>query len=274
MTREALTPAEFTKLRQLAYAKWGIDINPAKLELVNGRLRKLIASGTAATISEVVKTLEKGGGAAFELRVFDVLSTNMTSFFRESEHFDCLVKEVITPIANSGSRRPLRFWSAACSKGCEPYSLAMVLRDSLPQAKDWDVKILASDLSQSVLAEARRGVYDDNWVENLPRDLVQRHFVKGQGSAAGKYKVRKEVAELVTFALVNLNGPWKHKGPFDAIFCRNVMIYFDEPTRNRLIARMQKMIRPGGLLVLGSSEALSDPPKDLTRVQPAVYRAA
>ena len=274
MSQPVLNDLEFTKLRRIAYAKWGIDISPSKHELVNGRLRKLLGSGVAGSLSEVIRTLEKGGGTAFDLAVFDVLSTNMTSFFREAEHFECLSREVLDPLLASGERRPLRFWSAACSKGCEPYSMAMVLRDKLPDIDKRDVKILASDLSQSVLAEARRGVYDSSWVADLPKDLVARHFVAGKGPAEGKVRVKPEVSRLVTFALINLNAEWQHKGPFDAIFCRNVMIYFDEPTRNKLIARLRQMIRPGGLLVLGCSEALSDPPETLKRLQPAVYRAA
>lgn len=274
MHQQALNDLEFTKLQRIAYAKWGIDINPGKLELVNGRLRKLLSAGLAGSVSEVIQKLEWGGDTAFELAVFDVLSTNMTSFFREAEHFECLSREVLDPLLASGERRPLRFWSAACSKGCEPYSMAMVLRDKLPDIENWDVKILASDLSQSVLAEARRGVYGLSWVDELPKDLVARHFMTGTGAAKGKVRVKPEVSKLVTFALINLNAKWRHNGPFDAIFCRNVMIYFDEPTRSKLIERLRQMIRPGGLLVLGCSEALSDPPKTLKRLQPAVYQAA
>lgn len=274
MLNQKLSDIEFAKVRKLSYAKWGIDINPSKVDMINGRLAKFVKDGGAASLTELVKRLERGGDTNFELGVFDVLSTNMTSFFREKEHFDCLVEDIIKPLAEKGRGGRLRLWSAACSKGCEPYTMSMVLRDNLPNYDKWDVKILASDLSRSVVAEAKTGIYPANMVTDLPGDIISRHFIKGTGPAAGKYKVHPAIAANITFGLVNLVGAWKHSGPFDAIFCRNVMIYFDEPTRNKLIERMQRLLRPGGLLVLGCSEALSDPPASLTRVQPAVYRAA
>lgn len=274
MYRQDLTDDEFATLRTLAHAKWGLDVNPAKAELVKGRLLQLVASNRVQAIGDIVRLLQAGDDPSLELEVFDVLSTNMTSFFREPAHFECLAREVLEPLVRSGKRRPIRLWSAACSKGCEPYSMAMVLRETVPAHAGWDAKILASDLSQSVLTEARRGVYDANLIADLPQALVARHFVQGQGAALGKVRVSAELHKLVTFALINLNAAWKHTGPFDAIFCRNVMIYFDESTRKRLISRLQTLLRPGGLLVLGSSESLSEPPNALSRVQPAVYRAA
>jgi len=274
MANELISDIEFSKLRSIAHAKWGLSINPWKVELVAGRMRKFMREGWAESVAEVLKRLERGGDEDFELGVFDVLSTNLTSFYREKEHFDCLVSELIEPASKSGRGGRLRFWSAACSKGCEPYTLAMVLRDHLPNLDSWDVKILASDLARSVVAEARRGVYKHNMVEGLPADVISRHFHRGTGSAEGLLRVRPEVSALVTFALVNLTGPWAHPGPFDAIFCRNVMIYFDESTRMSLVHRMRSLLRPGGLLILGSSEGLSSTPSNLERVQPAVYRAA
>lgn len=274
MMTSRLSDSEFAKVRSLAHAKWGIDINPSKVDMINGRLLKFIKNGGAASLPELVKTLEAGGGKDFELGVFDVLSTNMTSFFREKQHFDCLIEDIVKPIAASGKPGRLRLWSAACSKGCEPYSMAIALREFLPNFEEWDIKILASDLSRSVVAEARRGVYPDDHVESLSDEIVSRHFIKGTGSAAGYVKVHPALSKVITFGLVNLVGPWPHTGPFDAIFCRNVMIYFDATTRDSLVGRMQGMLRPNGLLILGCSEALGTPPPKLTRVQPAVYRAA
>ena len=274
MVHSMISDIEFERLRKIAHAKWGLDINPGKVQLVTGRMQKFLREGWAESVAEVLERLERGGDEHFELGVFDVLSTNLTSFYREKEHFDCLVSELLEPAVATGRPGRLRFWSAACSKGCEPYTLAMVLRDHLPNIESWDIKILASDLARTVVAEARKGVYKSNMVEDLPADIIKRHFQKGSGPAAGFYRVRPEVSRVVTFALVNLTGAWSHRGPFDAIFCRNVMIYFDEPTRMSLIARLRGLLRPGGLLVLGSSEGLSETPSDLQRVQPAVYRAA
>ena len=264
----------FLRIRTLAHARWGLDINPGKLELINGRMSKLLRQRAGETVDSVLDQLERGGDAALDMQVFDVLSTNLTSFFREREHFDSLDEHVIQPLVAAGGPRRLRLWSAACSKGCEPYTMAMVLRDRLPDPDTWDVRILATDLAQSVVEEARRGIYKANMVEDLHPDLVRRHFQTGQGDFAGHYRVRPELRRMVTFGLVNLIAPWPHQGPFDAVFCRNVMIYFDEPTRRALVERLRGLLRPGGMLYLGSSESLSEVPGHLQRVQPAAYRAA
>ena len=271
---DSLNDHQFEQLRRKAYALWGLDVKSHKREMVQGRLRKLVVSGQADSLASLVAALDAGVGDPLSMEVFDALSTNMTSFFRENDHFDCVRDELLEPLLASGRRRPLRFWSAACSKGCEPYSLAMLLRDTLSDIDSWDVKILASDLARSVVDHGRRGIYEASWVEGLDPKLVERHFIRGKGAHSDKFRVTPELSRLVTFALVNLNGPWVHKGLFDVIFCRNVMIYFDEPTREKLVGRLQDMLKPGGLLIVGSSEALNQPPVSLTRVRPAVYRAA
>ena len=273
MSPTLLTDAQFRTLCKLAHQKWGLDIQPGKLELVSGRIRQYLRAN-GGTAQAVIETVARGDDREVDLKVFDALSTNLTSFFREPAHFDCLRREIIEPARAKGRPQRLRIWSAACSKGCEPYSLGMVLRDSIPEIEGWDVKVLATDLARSVVKEARRGVYKKDLVTDLPAEIVSKHFTKGTGEAAGHYRIKPEVRKLVTFGLTNLTGPWHQRGPFDAIFCRNVMIYFDEATRDKLVTRMRGMLRPGGLLVLGSSEGLVDTPKSLTRVQPAVYRAA
>ena len=271
---DSLHDLEFEQLRKRAHALWGLDVKANKRSMVEGRLRRLVEGGPMESLSALIGCLERGADDPFALRIFDALSTNMTSFFRERSHFECLREELLEPLVASGRQRPLRFWSAACSKGCEPYSLAMVLRDTLPNIDSWSVKILASDLSQSVITEARRGIYEESCLRDLDPALVERHFVQGRGPLAGKYRVRPELSKLVTFALVNLNGPWVHSGPFDAIFCRNVMIYFDEETCSRLIQRLRGLLVPGGLLFVGSSEVMQQTPNHLDRIRPAVYRAA
>ncbi|HEX5580706.1 MAG TPA: CheR family methyltransferase, partial [Gemmatimonadaceae bacterium] len=200
-----------------------------------------------------------------ELReMIDALTTNKTSFFREPQHFDFLRAKVLPALEG----RPLRIWSAGCSSGEEPYTLAMVLRDTLP-ARDADgSRILATDISARVLARARAATYTPEMLAELPPDLLRRHFAPAQG---GAHRVADPVRRMVSFARLNLMATWPMRGPFDAILCRNVMIYFDKPTQSRLVARFHDLLAPGGHLFVGHSESLTGLEHGFGYVQPAVY---
>ncbi|MBY0461376.1 MAG: hypothetical protein K2V38_29010, partial [Gemmataceae bacterium] len=181
------------------------------------------------------------------------LTTNKTDFFRESHHFDHL-RQTFLPQLRAAGRKRVRVWSAGCSTGEEPYTLAMVLGDECP---GWDVKILASDIDTDVLAAAERGVYDADRARGVPGDLLRRHFLRGTGANAGKVTVRPELRELIAFRQINFMAPeWPMRTRFDAIFCRNVMIYFDRDTQRRLLTRFADLLEPGGLVFLGHSESL------------------
>lgn len=268
MAKHLLTDAQFTKLAQLAYDSWGLELPPGKRVLIDNRITKLMRSDGFETVDALLSRATGAQGGLMSL--FDVLSTNHTGFYRESGHFDCLVDEVIRPY--SEGRWPgngkLRIWSAACSNGSEPYTLGMVLHDNLPDLQRRDVKILATDLSDSALASARRAVYPKKVVGDLPRATVERHFESKEDQVA----VRSHVRNLITFGVVNLVGDWKMNGPFDAIFCRNVMIYFDAPTKAKLIGRLRQLLCPGGLLFVGSSESLIGQVNGLQTVAPGAYR--
>jgi chemotaxis protein methyltransferase CheR len=269
-----LDESQFERVRSLARERFGLDIAEKKLSMVNNRLTKLMRSTGSGSLEKLIASYEQARRSEELLPLFDALSTNLTMFFREAEHFDLLRREIVEPASRvaSGKRPRLRVWSAGCSKGCEPYTISMVLHDTLGDLGGWDARVLATDLAVSELRTARGGVYPDTFVSDLPDDVVARHFTPGVQQGKSCVRVNPRLAGPITFALLNLMEPWKLKGPFDAIFCRNVMIYFDEPTRLDLINRFKALIRPGGFLFLGTSEGLQGQHEDLLRVAPSAFR--
>lgn len=241
---------------------------------VADRPAKFLRESPVEDATEYLEHLANDANEEDMLVFFDLLSTNVTSFFREREHFDYLEREFYTPLARGNTTRPgrrIRLWSAACSTGPEPYSLAMHAMQHLPNLDSWDFKILATDLSNTAIEEARIAMYPKKMLENLDGALVRKHFRRGTGSNEGMVKIAPHIRKLVTIERLNLMDPWPFRGPFDVIFCRNVMIYFDQPTRTRLLARMFELLRPGGILAVGSAETLSGLNSKFRTVQPSVY---
>jgi chemotaxis protein methyltransferase CheR len=274
MLRE-LTKEEFRLIADIAYRRWGLSLPDTKMPMVSGRLSSYARRTGVASIEEFIGRLQSDESQQDLLAIFDMLSTNVTSFFRDPEHFNYLEREFYTALARGNTTLPdrkIRIWSAACSTGAEPYSLAIHAREHLPAIDQWDVRILATDLSDSALAVARRGVYPADMLGSLDPDLVARHFLRGTGRSAGYVKVSPAARDLVTVARLNLIDPWPMKGPMQVIFCRNVMIYFDNPTKQRLVERMYDLLDPGGLLVLGSAETLGGLTTRFQHVQPSIYR--
>ena len=275
MLRE-ITQEEFHLIADIAYKRWGLSLPETKMPMVSGRLASYARRSGLQSIEEFISRLQNGENQKDLLAIFDMLSTNVTSFFRDPEHFAYLERELYTGLARGTLTLPdrkLRIWSAACSIGAEPYTLAMHALDHLPGiGKDWDVRILGTDLSESALANARRAVYPENMVEQLDPELVKRHFLRGSGKCGGYVKVAPQVTDLVTVQRLNLMDPWPMKGPFQVIFCRNVMIYFDNPTKQRLVQRMHDLLDPGGVLVLGSAETLAGLSTTFRHVQPSIYQ--
>lgn len=194
----------------------------------------------------------------------NALTTNLTSFFRESHHFPVLAEHSLQQY--SARRGPLRVWSSACSTGEEPYSIAMTLIDAFGSFKP-PVKILATDLDTNVVAHAARGVYPEDRIAKIPEKDVKRFFLRGKGSSQGMVRVRPELRELIVFRQLNLlSSQWPMRGPFESIFCRNVLIYFDKPTQYQLLSRYRPLLRPDGLLFLGHSESVAHA-ADLFRLQ-------
>lgn len=249
---------DFQRIRRIINDIAGISLADGKRELVYSRLSRRLRHLGLRRFDEYCRLLETGGDHNEEIGEFvNALTTNLTSFFRESHHFDFLGAELLPALIRergAGNRR-IRIWSAGCSTGEEPYSIAMVLRETLP-AVGWDAKILATDLDSNVLATAERGVYDESRIKDLSDARVRRWFQRGRGAQSGQVRVASELRELITFRRLNLMHDWPMRGPFDVVFCRNVVIYFDKPTQRVLFERFADLLVDHGHLFVGHSESL------------------
>ncbi len=263
-----LNHRQFDAISQLIYTKCGISLKKGKEALVRARLMKRLRALKLKTIDEYMVLLDSDQGDREIGTLIDVMTTNKTSFFREAAHFDFLADTVVP---NMRSRK-MRLWSAACSSGEEPYTLAMVLRESIPQIDRADVLILATDISNEMLAIARQGAYSQERTADIPRALRQRYFQHSRRSGENRFQVSNDLKKLVRFGALNLMHTWPMKGPFNAIFCRNVMIYFDRPTQQALINRFWGLLEPGGYLFVGHSEGLSGVKHRFQYTKPAVYK--
>jgi len=263
-----IAAAEFARLSATVYEVAGIVLPPGKEGLVRSRLARRLRELQLTSFEDYLEHVQVDASRRELAHMIDLLTTNKTSFFREAAHFDYLRDEVL---ARRPAGRRLRIWSAGCSSGEEPYTLAMVIRETL--GPGIDARILATDISARVLAKAQAGVYAAETVAEVPDALRRKWFVpaSGPGALPGALRVADDVRGMVRFARLNLMGDWPMKGPFDAIFCRNVMIYFDRPTQERLVNRYHALLAPGGHLFVGHSESLTALRHPLAYVRPAVY---
>ncbi len=248
----AIRDHEFREIRQFLYDETGISLGDSKQDMVCSRLAKRLRHHGLRSFDEYLR-LVREGDAAERQEFINCLTTNKTDFFRESHHFDFL-RDTVIPYARGKGKR-LRIWSAGCSTGEEPYTLAMTLREHCPASDGWDVRILASDIDTAVLAATERGVYAADRVADVPVALLHKYFRRGAGANTGKVAAKPELRELITVRQVNLmEDPWPFRTRFDVIFCRNVVIYFDRETQRRLLTRFAAHLDPRGYLVLGHSE--------------------
>ena len=251
-----LADTEFRFISSLVYGHAGIKIDSGKRELVYARLAKRLR---ALGLDSFVAYCERLRGDAGELRqCINALTTNVTRFFRESHHFDFLRETVIPELVEAsvaGGRRQVRIWSAGCSSGEEPYTIELTLQEC-PQLRDWDVKILATDLDTGILAKARAGIYPESQIEDIPLALRSNWFRRGTNRHAGLIRVHPNLQQRIFFRHLNLKDAWPMRGPFDVIFCRNVVIYFDKDTQHTLFNRFADMLSDPGYLFLGHSENL------------------
>ena len=274
-----MSEREYTLFRDLVHRETGIALGPHKRGLLEARLSKRLRALQLASFSAYYEYLRMHDVSGEERRRFvNAMTTNETAFFREPAHFEHLTTTWLPArraAADAGGPRRLRAWSAACSTGEEPYSIAMTLLDGLADAEKWDVRILASDIDTDVLERATAAVYPLEAVTKLPHTVVHKHFHRGVGTRDGVVRVRPEVRALVTFRRLNfLDEPWPIRAQFDLIFCRNVLMYFDRPTQAHLVARLERMLTPHGLLVLGHAENLLGLASDMRRVTSTIYRHA
>jgi chemotaxis protein methyltransferase CheR len=270
----SLTAQEFALFQRLILREAGIFLADAKRALLVGRLIRRVRELELPTFGAYYARIA-GGDTAELVRLLDAIATNETHFFREPRQFDLLeggvCNEWLADAAAGRRARRVRVWSAACSTGEEPYSIAMVLLERL--GADWEIEIAASDLSTKVLERAAQGVWPIERADEIPENYRRRFMLRGVGPEEGNCRAGKAVRAPVRFERINLNdSEYPLSGMFDAIFCRNVLIYFDPPSRAQVIDRLTRRLVPGGYLFLGHAESAARAGADLVAVMPAVYR--
>ncbi len=251
---------DFQKIATLLREHSGIALAEAKATLVYSRLAKRLRSLGLDSFKEYVRLVSAPGGEKERSLMLAALTTNVTRFFREPHHFEHFAESVLKPMLSSvraGAR--LRVWSSACSTGQEPYSLALTILSHLPEAPKLDVRILATDIDPFVVETARKGVYSDEAVQSIAPGMRERWLEKERAGAERAWRMGAEARALITFKELNLIGPWPMRGRFDAIFCRNVVIYFEEDTQNKVWKRFQEYLNPEGRLYIGHSERIDRP---------------
>ncbi len=265
----ALTDKEYEQFRRLAYQQFGLDLQANKQQLVASRLTKIIRKLGLHSFDQYYRHVtEDRTGKSLEAMI-DALTTNHTSFFREQAHFDFL-KDVVLPQIRQRSQ--VSIWSAACSTGEEPYTIAFTLLDTLGEASRAKIRILATDISTRVLAQAQQGAYPSSRFGDLPAAYLRRYLLKGEGRWSDWYLMKREVRSLVEFRRYNLMESVSHGEVFPVIFCRNVMIYFDRHKQAEVTNRLAQALEPGGYLFIGHSESLNSIDHPLRYVAPAIYQ--
>ncbi|WP_224703915.1 CheR family methyltransferase [Devosia aquimaris] len=264
----SLSEREFSRIKDRVYKVAGISLSDAKRTLVVSRLSKIVRSLGLTSFDSYVDYLERGGNAQDGQEFVNALTTNLTRFYREDHHFEHLRSYVGGLIASKPRGSRLRIWSAGCSTGQEPYTIGMDLLGAFPELKRWDFKILATDIDTAVIAKAARGIYPENETAGLSAERLKPFQRLGDGTV----KIPDAVRELISFKPLNLIAQWPMKGPFDAIFCRNVAIYFDKPTQGEVFGRFSKLLAPDAFLYIGHSENLGSGGEGFRLVGKTIYQ--
>lgn len=274
---EELTDKDlFQHIAEKVHKYCGIDLHSdKKRELIKGRLGRRVRELEFKNLREYFRYVDSDVSGKELAHMVDLLTTNHTHFFREKTHLDLLGSAFESRLQKTTGMLKYRIWSAVCSSGEEPYSIAMTLAEICPDLAKHDVKILATDISRTAVGKARAAIYDADLSQTIDLKILSKYFTKGGGQRerdVGLYSVIQDIRSLVSFAQLNLLDPWPMKGKFDAIFCRNVMIYFDTPTKERLVDRLTDYLSPDGSLYVGHSEGLVGICHQLKSVAPAVYK--
>jgi len=264
-----LDTATFNKFRRLVYEQSGISLGAGKEALVSARVGKRMRALGFDDFRTYLRYLTQDNSSNEIVHLLDAISTNVTSFFREPAHFEFL-SSTVDEWLNQGQRR-FRFWSAASSTGEEPYSMAMTLLE-VTSARSVDLKILATDISTSVLEQCRSGNYEEGKLATVSPVLKERYFDRHQNDRRRYYTAKDVMKRVIAFSRLNLSDPpFPMQGPFDIIFCRNVMIYFDNTVRRALLIEMRRLLRPQGYLVVGHAESLTGMVSDFKSIKPSIY---
>jgi chemotaxis protein methyltransferase CheR len=264
-----LTTTEFEQFRKLAYDKFGLDLRSGKEQLVSARLGKKLRELRLRSFKEYYQYVVNDRTGEALVAMIDALTTNHTSFFREPAHFEFLKKTICPSLRN---RDRIAIWSAACSTGEEPYSIAFTLLEELGLGVIPKVQILATDISTRVLGNAKKAVYPATRFRDLSPQQLRQFLLRGEGQWKDWYLIKKELRESVSFQRLNLMEQFVNLPTFPLIFCRNVMIYFDRATQEDLVGRLSNRLEPGGYLFIGHSESLNGVQHGLQYIQPAIYR--
>ena len=274
LPQEEMTDADFKKISGLVYDLCGINLNEGKKELVKARLGKRMRSGQFQSFRDYYQYVVQDQTGQELVHLLDSISTNFTSFSREQKHFDYIQSELLPALIarkkSNGNR--ILFWSAGCSSGEEPYSIAITLLEALPNLETCTLKILSTDLSSKVLKIAASGIYPHERIRTISPALTKKYFLKGENSWQGYVKVKEPLKKYIEFRRLNLMEPFSFPEPFDCIFCRNVMIYFDKKVQTSLVNRFYESLAKGGVLLIGHSESLTGIQHRLRYVRPAIYQ--
>ncbi|MEM6759568.1 MAG: protein-glutamate O-methyltransferase [Pseudomonadota bacterium] len=268
-----LTNEIFAQIANLAKNESGLQLGEEKRMMVQSRLKKRLRETNIDSFRSYVAFVQSDAGSAERRMMISALTTNVSHFFREDHHFTFLTSELGRSLRDKISRRErIRVWSAGCSTGQEPYSIAMHMLSNFPQLKSADFRILATDIDPQVLATAREGRYKEHEVHSIPEALAKQFLQRNDDGA--EYVVKPDISELIAFNELNLLRPWPMKHGFDAVFCRNVVIYFDLKTQETLWPRFLNALAPGGILFLGHSERIATPEDfGLSTIGKTTYRA-
>jgi chemotaxis protein methyltransferase CheR len=271
MNNYELKNSDFEKISRLIYEQCGIHLHEGKKELVKARLSKRLRAGSYTSFSDYYKYVTTQEGSDELIAMIDSISTNLTSFFREASHFVRLQNIIATAVEKSGQKKAVfHVWSAGCSTGEEPYTLAITFREAASH-HHFEASILATDISTKVLKIAEKGVYGKERIKGVAVPLLKKYFQQGTGQSEGNVRVKSELRGMVTFKRFNLIDRFQDSHHFDFIFCRNVMIYFDKKTQNVLVNKFYDSLKSGGYFFVGHSESLTGLQHSFKYVEPSVY---
>jgi len=269
-----LSDGLFQEFSDLVYEKTGIFLKPEKKELLNARLGKRLRATGIDSFQEYYDYVINDSSGEELVHLIDNVSTNFTSFFRENSHFEILSSTVLPAFVKEGrgKNKEILLWSSASSSGEEPYTMAMVVADFVSRHPEMHYRIMATDISTRVLAQAKRGVYAEERIAKVPKPFLKKYFQKGMGNSEGYVKVKEDLRRMVHFDRFNLMGDFPWRAAIDVIFCRNVMIYFDRETQQVLVNKFHQALSPGGFLFIGHSESISGLKHNFIQINSTAYQ--
>ena len=277
MQEPVLKESDFNKFSHYVYDTCGINLHEGKKQLLKARLGKILRKKNFKSFRQYYDHVVSDESGNELILLLDSISTNLTYFFREPAHFDFLKDRALPKLMKHGTAprgRFMNFWSAGCSSGEEAYSIAMTVGDALNNLEDLPVRILATDLSTKVLKTASAGIYEKKKIEKMPLEKRKRYFQRGENQWKGYFRVKRQIREKISFRRLNFSEDFCFEDQFDVIFCRNVMIYFDNSTRQALVGKFFRYLSDGGYLFIGHAESLSGLNHSFRYIQPSVYQKA